>query len=66
MTVRSRLRVLETQRQSRANEHQITRLFDPSDFAECTLHHGCDIEVATEEHHRGVIHLAWTFPWETK
>ena len=35
------------------------RLFWPSDLEPCPAHIECDIEVASGEHHRNVIHLSW-------
>jgi hypothetical protein len=60
VTVASRLRRLE--QQSHVAGSQTVRLFWPAQLMPCSEHPGCDIEVQTGAHHRGVIHLSFEGP----
>ena len=37
----------------------LVRVLWQNELVSCGEHSDCDVEVATDEHHRGVIHLDW-------
>ena len=59
MRLDRRLTLLERHMSERTGAWVPPRLFWHDELVPCNEHLGCDIEIATGEHHAGVIHLTF-------
>ena len=59
MRLDRRLNLLGRRASERTGGWVRPRIFWQDELVSCTEHLGCDIEVATGEHHLGVIHLTF-------
>ena len=57
MTIKTRLSKLE---RGVKGEARIARVFWHEEFVPCPEHARCDLEVATGEHRKDVVHLSFT------